>query len=216
MNLAEQQIIFAGETLILTNQRVLYWPQSKALILSDLHLGKAAHFRKNGIPIPVQTSLQDINRLEFLLNYYRPQKLIIVGDLLHAGQNHEFHFFKKLRIQNTETDFILVKGNHDRADNKVYQDLGIDDIFDKLIIDSVCFSHQLIEYHNLPTISGHMHPGIRIKLPTGNVSLPCYLVGYDRLILPAFSTFTGLDTSYISSQYNIYGLDKEKIYKIRF
>ena len=52
MKLATHEIEILGEKLILTNQRVVFWPKESALILSDLHIGKTAHFRKNGIAIP--------------------------------------------------------------------------------------------------------------------------------------------------------------------
>lgn len=214
MNLIEQNIIFSNENFILTNQRVLYWPGKNILILSDLHLGKAAHFRKNGIPIPVQISLQDIGRLESLLDYYNPAKLIIVGDLLHAAENHEFQLFEKLRRKNYATEFLLVRGNHDRVAWDILEKLGIDKVFDSLIIDDLCFMHGISQRLNLSTISGHIHPGIKIELPTGTIKLPCYLISEDRMILPAFSVFTGLDTSHVPGHYDIYAFDKEKFFEI--
>ena len=30
----------------------VYWIDKKTLLLADIHLGKVAHFRKNGIPVP--------------------------------------------------------------------------------------------------------------------------------------------------------------------
>ena len=41
-----------NEKLIFTNQRALFWEKNNSLIISDLHLGKTAYFRKNGIPVP--------------------------------------------------------------------------------------------------------------------------------------------------------------------
>ena len=45
-----------GEILTFTNARALYWKKENALIISDLHVGKSAHFRKNGIAIPAGIS----------------------------------------------------------------------------------------------------------------------------------------------------------------
>ena len=52
MEIVKETIELQGEELILTNKRAMYWAAQKALILSDLHVGKTAHFRKHGIPIP--------------------------------------------------------------------------------------------------------------------------------------------------------------------
>lgn len=64
MTIIEQSIDFGNSKFILTNQRAVFWPAQMALLLSDLHLGKAAHFRKNGIALPTQVTMQDIQRLK--------------------------------------------------------------------------------------------------------------------------------------------------------
>ena len=30
----------------------IYWKEKQSWLLADIHLGKVAHFRKNGIPVP--------------------------------------------------------------------------------------------------------------------------------------------------------------------
>ena len=45
-------IQLADEQLLLLPERALWWPQQKALVLSDVHFGKSATFRENGIPVP--------------------------------------------------------------------------------------------------------------------------------------------------------------------
>lgn len=194
MKVVEEHILFAEEELILTNQRVVYWPRKNALILSDLHLGKAAHFRRNGIPMPVQISLQDINRLEFLIHYYQPEYLIIVGDLIHAGMNQELDLFRNLIQKYPQVNFILIKGNHDRISFKTLYELGIKEVYDELILDNLHFIHHPENSDNY-TISGHIHPGVNIEFATKKMRFPCYTISENQLILPAFSTFTGLDTS---------------------
>ena len=44
--ISEISINFAGEQLTLNQYRSIFWDKEKSLILSDLHLGKTAHFRK--------------------------------------------------------------------------------------------------------------------------------------------------------------------------
>src|SRR5690606_19707566 len=104
--------------LILTNQRIIYWPEEDTLILSDLHLGKAAHFRKHGIALPKQVAERDIERLAKLITHYAAKQVVITGDLVHAGANKEVELFASLTLQFPETAFILIKGNHDRFIDK--------------------------------------------------------------------------------------------------
>ena len=40
-------------------------------------------------------------------------------------------------------------------------------------------------------ISGHYHPKAQISLRGKSISKPCFLLDSDRLILPAYGTFTG-------------------------
>ena len=94
MIIHEQEITWATHKLILTNKKAIYWQGQRTLILSDLHLGKAAHFRRNGIPIPAQIHQKDLDLLEILLYYYDVQKVIVVGDLIHANANGEVLDFK--------------------------------------------------------------------------------------------------------------------------
>ena len=89
MNLIEQPVCFAGNDLLFNNQRSIYWQAQNALIFSDLHSGKSAHFRKHGMAIPSCLHYNDLERLQFLIKHYKPKQIIIVGDLIHAACNKE-------------------------------------------------------------------------------------------------------------------------------
>lgn len=213
MTIIEQSIVFGKETFILTNQRAVFWPAQNALLLSDLHLGKAAHFRKNGIALPTQVSVQDIQRLKSLVDHYRVTQVIVVGDLLHAGANTELKLLKELIHQYTGTKFILIKGNHDRFPDYELLDMGIHHIHPALHLDGIELIHQLPVSKGL-FITGHIHPGVSLQFPDKKrLRLPCYVLTSNQLILPAFSLFTGLDTRVIEQAvyYAFYG---EGIFKI--
>lgn len=213
MNLIEKNIFFGSEELVLTNQRIVYWARKNALILSDLHLGKAGHFRRNGIQMPIQVSLQDINRLEFLINHYQPEKLIIVGDLIHAGMNLELELFRNLIQKYPQINFILIKGNHDRISNEELNLLGIHEVYKELMIDNLHFIHLPENFDNY-TISGHIHPGVSIEFATKRMRFPCYVVSENQFVLPAFSNFTGLDTNWNFENQVCYAFHEEGIFKI--
>ncbi len=215
MTIMEQSITFAGEEMSLTNQRVLYWPRAKALVLSDLHLGKAAHFRKNGIAMPRQIAEQDIYRLEQLIMHYAAEQVIITGDLIHAGANKELELFAALTSRLPQVKFILIKGNHDRLTDDKLKALGVYAIYTTWTIDRIGFSHQYDRNTSIPTISGHIHPGITLQFPTNKRSrYPCYVVTESQIILPAFSLFTGLDTLSLPEKAVCYAFYEEGIFKV--
>ena len=108
------KIEIRGEELILDKERAIYLPNEQLLAISDLHLGKAAHFRKAGLAIPNAVSKNDLLRLEHLLLKYQPKKLLINGDMFHSDYNKEIDEFAKWKENFNEVKFILVKGNHDK------------------------------------------------------------------------------------------------------
>ncbi len=194
MKIVEKLLFIQEQHLILTNQRALFWKESATLILSDLHLGKTAHFRKNGIPLPSDIIQEDLKRLSNLIHHFNAEKIIIVGDFLHAGKNSEFEIFTIWKTEFPSLKIILVKGNHDRISEKYFQELGIFEIHTVYQENEFIFSHQDLKNENQFVISGHLHPGVILQSSTKNLKFPCYIVTENQLILPAFSTFTGLDT----------------------
>jgi DNA ligase-associated metallophosphoesterase len=210
MNLIEQPVCFAGNDLLLNNQRSIYWQAQNALIFSDLHSGKSAHFRKHGMAIPSYLHYSDLERLQFLIQHYQPKKIIIVGDLVHAAGNKEVIDFKRLTSTFSTIDFHLIKGNHDRISEKLIKDLGIASVTENLVIDTIQFVHEPNSNNNIPTISGHIHPGIQIPLlKNSRKNLPCFVVQSSQIILPAFSKFTGLDIKTTFKDANFYGFHEE-------
>ena len=215
MNVVEKEIVINHQTLTLTNQRAIVWKKESALILSDLHLGKTAHFRKNGIALPVDLIQEDLKRLSQLIENYHIEKLIIVGDFLHAGKNSEFEIFKHWKSQFLNLEIILIKGNHDRISHQNLIDLGITEVHFTYHKNDIVFSHEYIENHDSFIISGHIHPGVSLKSPIRKiVKFPCYIKTENQIILPAFSSFTGLDTKNHPEKSVYYFFTEEGIYEL--
>jgi DNA ligase-associated metallophosphoesterase len=192
----EKQITLNGESIVLNNLRALYWPREEALIVSDLHIGKSAHFRKHGIPISVNVQHNDLERLTFLVSLYNPKKIIIVGDLFHAEINTDMDLFKIWRADHSDLEIILIKGNHDRLKDIVYDSFDIDYCDQELNLPPFKFIHEPEVIEDEFTISGHIHPGFLLRTKTKQrIKLPCFQVSESQLILPAFSEFTGLAIS---------------------
>lgn len=215
MKVAEIEILFGEQKLVLNNQRTIFMASQKTLILSDLHLGKAAHFRKNGIAIPSQVGTDDLKRLGQLIDYYQVTKVVIVGDMIHAGTNREVIIFKQFTTNHLNVNFHLIKGNHDRLSTLFLENLGVKNIGLDLILENLKFIHHPKIDPEFNTISGHLHPGISIDLTTKKrLKLPCFVVTKHQIILPAFSKFTGLDTMTRYDQASFYAFTDEIIFKL--
>ncbi len=195
MTLQTLEKTIQNQNLVFTNQRALFWQEQQAVIISDLHIGKTAYFRKNGIPIPSDILGKDLDRLSILIENFSAEQLLIVGDFLHAGKNKDFELFEEWRSKNSALKIILIKGNHDihKADFLKHLDITIVD--HSLKLEPFTFIHEPLDSENEYSISGHLHPGVTVKLERRKtVRLPCFRVSENQLILPAFSEFTGLDT----------------------
>lgn len=215
MRYAEKQIAIKGESFVLNNLRAMYWSRERALIASDLHIGKSAHFRKHGIPISVNVQHNDLERLSFLVAHYQPEKLIVVGDLFHAEVNTDMNLFKLWREQHSDLEIILIKGNHDRLDDRIYKSFDIVCCNKELYLAPFKFIHEpKLTTAEAFTVSGHIHPGIRITSKTKqHIKLPCFEVSSSQLILPAFSEFTGLAISKSIKSHSYYAFTETSFFE---
>ena len=213
MKIVTKHIRIKNEDLVLTNQRAIYWRRESALVLADVHIGKTAHFRKHGIPMPDAILQNDLDRLKALILHFEVKQLLIVGDLFHAENNSEMATFKLWLQQFRDLKITLIKGNHDRLSSKIMVDFSIN-ATTELFIEPFTFIHEHLESHtNEFTISGHIHPGYLIKgKGKQKLKLPCYQVNSNQIVLPAFSLFTGLNTKLGLDKSDIYAFTDENIY----
>lgn len=216
MNIQEQAIDFADEILVLTNQRAVYWPVEKMLILSDLHVGKAAHFRKSGIALPQQVASRDMERLQQLLAHYQPEKVLITGDLLHAGMNTEVALLRAIIEETAASEFLLVKGNHDRMSDGGFAAMGIRLLADGFSLRKIHFTHGDQQFSTaVHTISGHLHPGVHVQIGRkSTMRFPCFVLSEMQLILPAFSLFSGLDTKSVPEGAACYAIYEDGLFRV--
>ncbi|HUQ65600.1 MAG TPA: ligase-associated DNA damage response endonuclease PdeM [Flavitalea sp.] len=195
---AFQQLTIKDQDLYLSSDRCIYWEQEKALVVSDLHIGKTGHFRKAGIAVPQSVFKEDMQRLISLIQYFKPLNLIVVGDMFHSSANKELELFTKWRGDFDSLDIKLVKGNHDILQRNWYVESGIELFDSTLKISGFCFQHDRGECGKDDdtkehyVFSGHIHPGITVH-GAGKQSLkfPCFYFTDTYCILPAFSRFTG-------------------------
>lgn len=214
MKIVVEHIIIKQEGLTLTNQRAIYWKKQNALFLSDIHIGKTAHFRCHGIPIPDGILQKDLERLKALITHFEVNQLLIVGDLFHAETNSDMSTFKLWLRQFKNLKLVLIKGNHDRQSNQLMDDLGIE-VRTKMNIGPFTLIHEPKDVNsNSFTISGHTHPGVLIKgKGKQKLKLPCYQINSKQLILPAFSLFTGLNTKSKPEDATCFAFTETSIFK---
>jgi len=186
---------YKEELIQLLPEKVAYLPQYQILVVADLHLGKASHFRKEGIMMPVPSISPDLHRMDLLMSSLKPTTVVFLGDLFHSTLNKEWEGLKDFLLRYPTIRFVLTKGNHDILHPSVMEDTSIE-VVDKFEVGKhLLFTHapeKDVEDNKL-NISGHIHPGVLIK-SKGRQSyrLPCFYYYEECLLLPAFGQLTGL------------------------
>jgi hypothetical protein len=161
------------------------WPHPAALIrvqqkriiaLADLHIGWEMAVSRKGIHIPTQTP-KLLGRLKDLISRYKPEELLILGDVKHTiatAEISEWHdvpdFFNELR--KLVKRICVIRGNHDGnlepllpENIELLPATGI-------ILGKVGFFHG----HQWPSsdvltckamVMGHVHPVVSLRDPAG-------------------------------------------------
>jgi metallophosphoesterase superfamily enzyme len=108
-------------------RRALFWPQRNALVVADVHLGKASLLRQAGAALPSGTTTQGLAHLSSLIADYRPQRLFILGDLVHGEESLQaawLAIFAAWRDAHAALELLLITGNHDKR--ATLDQLGVD------------------------------------------------------------------------------------------
>ncbi|HEX5151601.1 MAG TPA: ligase-associated DNA damage response endonuclease PdeM [Parafilimonas sp.] len=213
---------FRDQHLWLSSERVVFWEDEKALILSDSHFGKTGHFRKSGVPVPQNIFLEDLQRLFNLLQYYKPDQMIVVGDLFHSRSNKEHLLFEKWRNDFAQLEILLVRGNHDVLHQDWYKQVKINVYADELLrINTLAFIHDYTHIERFPRhtdayfFTGHVHPGIHFSgKGRQSLSFPCFYFSRQFAILPAFSKFSGLALINKSRTDNVFAIINDELVEV--
>jgi len=172
--------------------RALFLPETKELLICDIHLGKAEYFQQNGIPLPNNSDESNFERIKKIVKNYSPEKLIILGDLFHSKYSVGKTLQKKVEDlpELLKTNVELVLGNHDEG-----CDIKNIKIFDIKKTNHITYSHEPVVSADKETLNicGHYHPKINLKNNGDKLSLRCFAMDTNNntLYLPAFGDLTG-------------------------
>lgn len=187
-------IEFGGEHFEAHPLKALWHHASRSLICSDIHIGKAAHFRKSGIAIPTLANDENAWNLQALLQHYPCERLVVVGDILHSHSNDEWLRFVDFLDQYPGIQRTLIAGNHDLFGTAALE-AAFFQVMSEGQIGGVMLLHEPPEQLQQPTICGHIHPAVRFRGKARQyLRLPCFYFSEKLALLPAFGSFTGTAT----------------------
>lgn len=210
----------SGNHFLLSADRTIFWEEEKALILSDLHLGKSGHFRKHGIGIPQDVFKEDLQRLVSSIQLHKPKKIIVVGDMFHSHANKELALFLKWRSDLPHIEFHLVVGNHDILSLQWYKEAALQLHYNELTTGDFVFTHDINDITFVDQekyyFSGHIHPCIQLRgLGRQMVQVPCFYFNEKFAVLPAFGKFTGTYALKINAADIVFALAGDKVLRVQ-
>ena len=150
--------------------------KTRTLVVVDLHIGWEIALSERGIHVPTQTP-KILQKLKALISAYKPQRLLILGDVKHTvataeiGEWHDVpDFFND--IKNHVGEILIIRGNHDGNLEPLLPE-GI-----KILPSSgtVIGEVGLFHGHRWPSptllkcktlVMGHVHPVIALRDPAG-------------------------------------------------
>lgn len=175
----------------LLSERAVYWPAARTLLVADLHWGKAETFQSHGIPVPGGGLADDLARLERALARTGATRLLVLGDLVHGALAASVIEAIASWRARCPVPTMLVRGNHDRHVPVLPLSWDIADHRGVLHEDGYAFTHAPAPVSGAYTWAGHVHPMAWLRGRGDALRLPCFHVGPEVGVLPAFGGFTG-------------------------
>ena len=104
----------------LSSGRALFLEAEKTLVVAEIHWGFADSHRRVGNLLPLWGNAETAQRLCQLLEFYRPARMIWLGDSLHTSGSAEAaeEFLSAYAPQ----EMIVLRGNHDRKWSRITGD----------------------------------------------------------------------------------------------
>jgi len=163
----------------------LHIPDAQALCVSDLHLGKSDRIaRRGGGLLPPYEARETLARLEADILATGARQVICLGDSFDDLEAQDsLGDVERLWLARLQAGrrWIWIEGNHDPGP----VELGGSHLTE-LVLGGLFFRHIAVEGAK-GEVSGHYHPKHRIR----GTARAAFLYDRNRLILPAYGTYTG-------------------------
>lgn len=195
------EIAIAGEVALCDPRGALLFPDSRVLVVSDLHLEKGSSYARRGQLLPPYDTGATLDLLAGVIAQHRPATVISLGDSFHDGWGSERMpqpYRERLLALMAGREWIWVAGNHD-PDAPV----GLPGmVAEQIALGRLRFRHEPLAGAEPGEIAGHLHPGAVIVQRGRAVRRRCFATDGKRLVMPAFGAYTGtlnvLDGAYRS------------------
>ena len=150
--------------------------KTKTLLIADPHLGWEIQLQKKGIHVPSQTP-KILNKLTSVITKYKPDKLVILGDVKYTVASSEFGEWRDIpdffnQLSKCIGSIAVVRGNHDAN----LEPLLPENVEFLPATGAVIGDVGVFHGHKWPSpallgcktlVMGHLHPVVVFRDPTG-------------------------------------------------
>ena len=168
---------------LLTPQRLALHVPTATAVVADLHLDYAQARVRRGEALPDFGLDETVAALRSAFASHDVKRLVIAGDLLEdmacTASAEELRDW--LAAEGVELAGV-VPGNHDRG--LIQESLGLPIHAEGVPLGDWRVIHGDGKLPRGKVVLGHFHPCLRLR---DGLVAPCYLVGPERIVLPAFS-----------------------------
>ena len=207
-----------GQTLMLLPEKAVFLPETGTLLVADAHIGKAASFRRLGVPVPHGTTAETLDALGALILRLAARRVIVLGDFLHSAGAHAAGTQATLarwREAHAATELTLVRGNHDDLAGDPAPALHIETLDEPLHLGGLALCHHPRPHPGRYVLAGHLHPCISVSgRANDHMRLPCFHFGPEVGVLPAFGAFTGMHALRVAPGDRVYAVAEDGVVRI--
>lgn len=182
--------VLNGESVEARAEGALWLPAHGALIVSDLHLEKAAAYARRGQMLPPYDTRATLDRLAALMAQLAPALVVSLGDSFHeacSAERLDPSDRASLQALIAMTDWVWILGNHDPAIPGHLAGARAP----SYALGALTLRHEPEGAPAPGEIAGHLHPCAKVSGHGRSVRARCFVTDGERLIMPAFGAFTG-------------------------
>lgn len=215
--------IVAGVEAVCDPFGALFLPETRTLVVSDLHLEKGAAYARRGSLLPPYDTLATLTILDAVIARHDPRVVISLGDNFHdrvgAALLPEL-FRDRIVAMAMGRDWIWINGNHDPDGAAGLPGTSADELH----FAGLSFRHEPSAVAVAGEIAGHLHPAATVRRREKSVRRACFATDGERMVMPAFGVTTGgldlrhqaLAMLFDHERLVAHMLGRDRIYPVRF
>ncbi|MBI1292013.1 hypothetical protein GC173_12345 [bacterium] len=195
------RLTLADQTFELLPQRALFWFEQRTLVISDPLFSRSTAFPSADVPYPNTAKASALNRLTTLLNFFEPELLIILGDVLDPADAEDPELQEGLiywRRQFSETSFFRIH-NGVASSRDFLEDFQLKESRESQHLAPFEFHLAKVASKGF-VIAGRPHPALKFldrREGTG-VKASCFHLQSASLTLPGFCSAASATAASIS------------------